>query len=311
MSASLIELPAPKKVLIADDDAGLVRFLADRCKRLGFDVETAANGLQAIIIAGRFHPDVVILDINMPEIDGLSVAARLLAPDRPSLEVIVITASAFSDTQDRCQAFGAIHIRKGPELMEGLRSALLDLFPSLVTAAAQSALSAAAPETWTLPRLLIVDDNPQLGELLTSRLLKRGIKTVLASDGVHGHSLACRHEPSLIMAKHSMRNGNAYYLLHKLRSTPKNKTVPVIIYGNGIDETEIAKYNQFETGHRRLLTFLPAPVEIDGIFVEIQKTCAFSFAALMDGREGFHERRSPPTASANQMDLFAIRSAKP
>ncbi len=56
------------KILIADDDRGIARFLATRCAKMGFEVQTAANGLQALIMARQNHPDVLIVDINMPEL---------------------------------------------------------------------------------------------------------------------------------------------------------------------------------------------------------------------------------------------------
>jgi CheY-like chemotaxis protein len=54
-------------VLIADDDPAVVRALSVRCKKLGLEVETAENGLQAILKATRNPPRLLILDINMPE----------------------------------------------------------------------------------------------------------------------------------------------------------------------------------------------------------------------------------------------------
>ena len=68
-------------MLIADDDPAIVKMLAARCAGMGFEVETATNGLQALIKANRSHPDIMIIDVNMPEADGLTVCARLL--DRP------------------------------------------------------------------------------------------------------------------------------------------------------------------------------------------------------------------------------------
>ena len=58
------------KVLIADDDPAIVKLLADRCAKMGFAVETAANGMQLLIKARRNHPDIMIIDVNMPELDG-------------------------------------------------------------------------------------------------------------------------------------------------------------------------------------------------------------------------------------------------
>ena len=86
-------LEKPPRMLIADDDPLIVKLLADRCRRVGFDVETATNGLQALIKANRSHPDVMVIDVNMPEADGLTVCARLLDPSRRPLNVVVVTGS--------------------------------------------------------------------------------------------------------------------------------------------------------------------------------------------------------------------------
>lgn len=277
MSTSSSQQPASKKVLIADDDPGVLRFLAERCRRLGYEVQTAANGLHAVVIAGRFRPDVVILDINMPEIDGLSVAAELLAPGRQAVEVIVITASSFAETRRRCLSFGAIHVRKGAGLMEDVEAALAACFPAGGGRPAEPGALSAEAGNWTLPRLLIVDDDPDTGELLSSRLLKCGIETIVASNGIQGHRSACRHEPSLVMTKHAMPNGDAEYLLQKLRSTPKTERVPVIVFGrNEVDDADQARLKRLDVGDGRLLTFLPGPIVIEELFAQIQKTCAFS-----------------------------------
>jgi len=72
-------------MLIADDDPAIVRLLADRCAGVGFVVETAVNGVQALIKAHQHHPDIVVIDVNMPEADGLKVCAHLLDPSRRAL----------------------------------------------------------------------------------------------------------------------------------------------------------------------------------------------------------------------------------
>ena len=120
------------RMLIADDDPSVVRLLADRCARMGFKVETATNGVQALIKANRSHPDVMVIDVNMPEADGLTVCARLLDPSRRSLDVIVVTGSRAADTIQRCEGFGACYVRKGPGFWNGLGAALTGLFPSKI-----------------------------------------------------------------------------------------------------------------------------------------------------------------------------------
>ena len=83
-------LVAPR-VLIADDDPSVLKFLADHCAQLGFRVQTASNGLHAFAIAHRFAPDVLIIDVNMPEVNGMSLCERLLAPGKKPIDLVVIS----------------------------------------------------------------------------------------------------------------------------------------------------------------------------------------------------------------------------
>ncbi len=106
---------ASPKMLIADDDPAIVRLLADRCMKMGFKVETAANGMQLLIKARRSQPDIMIVDVNMPEMDGLSVCTRLLDPGSKPVEVVVVTGGSDPETAERCESLGLFYGRKGPE----------------------------------------------------------------------------------------------------------------------------------------------------------------------------------------------------
>ena len=79
MNTSEASDKAPR-MLIADDDPAIVRLLADRCASMGFEVETATNGIQALVKANRNRPDVLIVDFNMPEADGRPRIAASCAP---------------------------------------------------------------------------------------------------------------------------------------------------------------------------------------------------------------------------------------
>ncbi len=123
----------PPRMLIADDDPVILKLLVERCTSVGFSVETATNGIQALIKANRNYPDIVVIDVNMPEADGLSVCAWLLNPaTRPvPMDVIVVTGSQDTETVERCRGFGAFYVRKGPEFWTGLGVALAKIFPRM------------------------------------------------------------------------------------------------------------------------------------------------------------------------------------
>ena len=92
---------APKetrgKVLVVDDDGRLVDALTLYLERAGFTVKTAGDGVQALDVFGRFMPDIVVLDIMMPTLNGWETCRRL----REISQVPIIMRSARGQESDR------------------------------------------------------------------------------------------------------------------------------------------------------------------------------------------------------------------
>jgi CheY-like chemotaxis protein len=126
--ASLEHAPS---VLVADDDPSVLELVADYCTRMGFDVETASDGIQAFLKVRRGKPDILVIDVNMPELDGLSVCAHLLDADRAPANVVVITGSRNAHTLQRCERVAAHHARKGPNFLIDLEAALMQIDPGM------------------------------------------------------------------------------------------------------------------------------------------------------------------------------------
>ena len=66
-----------KKILIVDDEQDILEFISYNLKKEGFEVETADNGRDAIALAKKTHPDLIILDVMMPEMDGIETCAEM------------------------------------------------------------------------------------------------------------------------------------------------------------------------------------------------------------------------------------------
>ncbi len=92
-----------KKILIADDDATVVDvisdILVDNYKDLA--IEKAYDGYDALITAGKFSPDILILDIRMPKIDGLEVCRRLRENKSISSIIKILAMTAHTERYDR------------------------------------------------------------------------------------------------------------------------------------------------------------------------------------------------------------------
>lgn len=89
------------KILVVDDDPTLVRFLIDFLTEEKYAVLSAPNGVEALRLAYREHPDLVVLDVMMPGMDGWEVTARL----RELSEVPIILVTAKSSEADKLRGF--------------------------------------------------------------------------------------------------------------------------------------------------------------------------------------------------------------
>jgi len=85
----------PKKILIVDDDPGIVVALQFLMEQQGYNVLTAESGEFALELLHRYNPDLVILDIMLPGIDGWEVCEIVrLNPDCRNIKIIFLTAKS-------------------------------------------------------------------------------------------------------------------------------------------------------------------------------------------------------------------------
>jgi len=79
-------------VLVADDDWPILRALKARLTHAGFRVSTVSDGLNAVVSAMDARPDIAVLDINMPGMDGFSVAERIVEHN-PECQILFLSAN--------------------------------------------------------------------------------------------------------------------------------------------------------------------------------------------------------------------------
>ncbi len=97
-----------KRVLVVDDEPNIVLSLEFLMKKAGFEVEVARNGQEALAAIARRPPDVLLLDVMMPEMDGFEVCERLRADPRGrATKVVMLTARGRDSERQRGLALGA------------------------------------------------------------------------------------------------------------------------------------------------------------------------------------------------------------
>ncbi|MGD9891786.1 MAG: response regulator transcription factor, partial [Dehalococcoidia bacterium] len=93
------------RVLVVDDEHTILAVVRDALECEGYSVDTAVSGEEALETAERQRPDLIVLDVNLPDLDGWEVLSRLRATAGPQTPVVVMTAGFAA--QDQALASGA------------------------------------------------------------------------------------------------------------------------------------------------------------------------------------------------------------
>jgi len=98
----------PAKVLVVDDEASICALLSATLRLTGFEVRVANGGREALAAAVEFAPDLVVLDVMMPDIDGFDVLRAVRADPRTArVPVVMFSAVSAEEMIERARAEGA------------------------------------------------------------------------------------------------------------------------------------------------------------------------------------------------------------
>jgi len=108
---------AATRVLVADDEPRFLSAVQRAVKPFEAEIEltTAENGIDALVMVGSLKPDVLILDLRMPGMDGIQVLERMKAnPDTARIQVIVVSGQMTQADAERCRALGVLECLQKP-----------------------------------------------------------------------------------------------------------------------------------------------------------------------------------------------------
>ena len=120
MNSSYDTPPRQTRVLVVDDNLPSAMTLTWVMEANGHDVRTCDNGRDAVVLAKAFHPDVVLLDIGMPIMDGLETC-QALRKDPETAATVIVAQTAWGDAHMRAETASAgfdFHIVKPLDLDE-------------------------------------------------------------------------------------------------------------------------------------------------------------------------------------------------
>lgn len=130
------------------------------------------------------------------------------------------------------------------------------------------------------PLVLVVDDDPDFERFLASRLAKYGVDTIYAPGATQACRMAGKERPNVIIADNYMPDGDALFLLNRLRATPATAAIPVFVISarklNALEEQALMREIFRRPG---ALHVFRKSFETDALFDALRKFCSFKKTA--------------------------------
>jgi two-component system cell cycle response regulator len=230
------------RVLVVDDILANVRLLEAKLSAEYFDVVTAMNGVDALEAVQRAKPDIVLLDVMMPGIDGVEVCKRLKAnPQTQHIPVVMVTALDQPEDRVRGLEAGADDFLTKPvtdvalfcrvKSLVRLKMLTDELRTRSLGPDAMSVIGVNRPARDSQPgRLLVIDNRAATAERIRSSLAGRHDVTV-ADDPLQALALAGERPErfELIIVNLDMEGFDALRLCSQLKSLEHTRQTPILI----------------------------------------------------------------------------------
>lgn len=245
-----------KTILLIEDEEILLEVLQKKLLKEGFAVETARDGLEGLESMKRKRPDLVLLDIIMPRIDGYEVLEKMQKDASLSnIPVIIISNSGQPVEIDRALALGAkdylIKAQFSPlEVITKVRDALFpdekeSALPSNTRREKQKNMHPHMQgKTKNNGKVIaVIEDDQFLRELIVRKLTYEGYVVQTALDGNEGLQIITEKKPDLVLLDIVMPLKNGFEVLKAVREHPDTltKRIPVIMLSNLGQEADIKK----------------------------------------------------------------------
>jgi len=199
-------------LLIVEDNMETAKIMQVMLQSHGYEVGYAGNGKIALNMIEARRPDLLLLDLMMPEMDGFALIEHMQA-EESLRDIPLLIVSCYDEMPDHIACFSANAFLSKPFN----RDALLDITARMIN------------DEHAAKTVLIIDDDPQAIKLVSSYMSGGDFHLLSASGGLDGLSMAEQHQPDLILLDLMMPDMSGFEVIDQLKSGSHTNAIPVVI----------------------------------------------------------------------------------
>jgi CheY-like chemotaxis protein len=266
-----------KSILIIEDNGQTLYLFTYILKKHGYTVHQARDGREGIELAGRLEPALIILDIQLPILDGYAVARELRRkPALAAVPIIAVTAYAMSGDRERILAAGCTDYIKKP------------INPDTFMSRIESYLGTPPGQgKKEMTKILIVDDNAADRHMLQVLLTSLGYKVVAAAHGAEALQAARQDRPDIVIADIMMPVMDGFALCRQWKKDVQLQDIPFVFYTATFTDPRDEEF-ALSLGADRFIVKPTEPDQFIGLLFEVIQE---RDAGRLVGRQEIEEER--------------------
>lgn len=227
-----------KKVLIIEDEKVLSDAIGRKLKGEGYEVDSAYDGEEGLEKIKTFNPDLILLDILMPKVDGFQVMETVHNdPELSKIPIIIISNSGQPVEIERALKLG---IKDYLIKAEFDPSEVVDKVKNIIGGPDQAKNSASDNGK---KKILIVEDDEFLRSLCSRKFINEGFQVETAVDAEDGLKKIISQKPDITLLDLVLPGMSGFDVLQKIKSNPDKEvsSIPIVLLSNLSQETDIKR----------------------------------------------------------------------
>ncbi len=280
------------RILIIEDSPSTRKGLQKLLAPLNADIEEAKNGKEGLELSkdGRF--DLIITDVDMPEMDGIEFCQHL-KDNEATMGTPVIMVSAFDSISDIDVGFYA-----GAWAYLSKREARSNLLKTIEEVLSKS-------DFHHKRLIMVVDDSRLVCRIVKEGLQKSGFQVITAKNGKIALDLLRQNRPDLILSDLDMPEMDGFEFCHTLHSNPEYASIPFVVMSTFSDRGHMKRIIQ-----EGAATYIVKPFNIDQLVILVERLLSDQFLLLLKDRERLETERTLMLATISSL-ISALEARDP